>query len=114
VRSASYDTPSYVYGLATGDFNRDGRLDVVGAGFQNFVFIWLGDADGTLRSPALFEIRSAAFPRAVVVGDFNADGRLDVALPLTILHILRRDLGRDPLQPCRASASHRSPRSPTS
>src|SRR5205809_3912881 len=64
--------------LAAGDFNGDGKLDLVVANAgTNDVSVLLGNGDGTFR-PAL------TFPAGnrlefIVVGDFNGDGKLDVA-----------------------------------
>ena len=64
--------------LAAGDFNGDGKLDLVFANAgSNDVSVLLGNGDGTFR-PAL------TFPAGnrlefIVVGDFNGDGKLDVA-----------------------------------
>ncbi len=55
--------------LAAGDFNRDGKLDLVGNGK-----ILLGNGDGTFQSA----ISTAATLLPSVAGDFNGDGKLDV------------------------------------
>jgi plastocyanin len=73
-------------GVVVGDFNNDGKLDVVAAG--NFEFgvsavqqatlaVLLGNGDGTFQS-ATFS-GSGPVGRAIVSGDFNRDGKLDVA-----------------------------------
>ncbi|PYT16691.1 MAG: hypothetical protein DMF51_04120, partial [Acidobacteria bacterium] len=73
--------------VATGDFNNDGRPDIVAAdlGAQVIsspdVLILLGIGDGTF-TPAL-GTGSGAEPRGIVVGDFDADGRQDLALVRT-------------------------------
>jgi hypothetical protein len=65
--------------IATGDFNRDGTLDLVVANvYSGTVFIFLGDGKGnfTLKSsPA-----AGPYPSSVAVGDFNGDGKLDLAV----------------------------------
>jgi hypothetical protein len=65
--------------LATGDFDRDGKLDlvVVNSG-SNTVSILRGQGDGTFRRRS--PIATGASPYAVAVADFNRDGKLDLAV----------------------------------
>jgi hypothetical protein len=67
--------PGESFGLAVGDFNHDGILDVaVPAGF--FLCIYLGNGDGTFR---LFASYPGVF-YAVAAADFNHDGNLDLVV----------------------------------
>jgi len=73
---ASGTAPS---GLATADFNGDGKLDlaIVNSG-SNTVSVLLGNGNGTFAlksSPA-----TGQNPSAITVGDFNGDGKLDLAI----------------------------------
>jgi hypothetical protein len=62
--------------LALGDFNGDGKLDVVTADSAG-VLVMLGNGDGTLGAPSTYATNGS--PAALAVGDFNGDGRLDLA-----------------------------------
>src|SRR5205809_6084246 len=65
--------------LAAGDFNGDGKLDLVFANAgSNDVSVLLGNGDGTFR-PGL-TLPAGNRLEFVVVGDFNGDGKLDVAV----------------------------------
>ena len=68
-----------------GDFNGDGKLDVVsinGGGAEFELDVAMGNGDGTFQYPVVQNIFSISQPTpyAMAVGDFNGDGRLDVAL----------------------------------
>jgi FG-GAP-like repeat len=65
------------FGVAVGDFNGDGKLDVI-AGSQDGIFVMLGDGKGNLSNPV--DIGFGANPTQVAVGDFNGDHKLDVAV----------------------------------
>ncbi len=58
--------------LATGDFNRDGHLDLIFDGTTFFP----GKGDGTFG--AATQVNSDTDIRSFVVGDFNGDGNLDL------------------------------------
>jgi hypothetical protein len=65
-------------GVAVGDFNGDGKLDLaVTDGGASVVSIFLGNGDGTFRSD--IDYGTGTGPIAVAVGDFNGDGKLDLA-----------------------------------
>jgi len=64
---------------ALGDFNGDGKLDVVTLNNgSNYIQVWLGNGDGTFKSPTNYT--TGTEPTSVVVADFNGDGRLDLAI----------------------------------
>jgi FG-GAP-like repeat len=86
---AAVDYPlgnSQVGALTIGDFNRDGKLDVVAVGNCLFcgreavrqVFVLLGNGDGTLQAPLQYDAGPGA--NGVVSGDFNGDGTQDFAV----------------------------------
>ncbi|MHB8969784.1 MAG: NF038129 family PEP-CTERM protein [Pirellulaceae bacterium] len=71
--------------LAVGDFNADGKLDIVvsSQGHVNFfvsgggLSVLLGNGDFTFQDAVTYSDRSS--PTAMTLGDFNRDGRLDIA-----------------------------------
>jgi hypothetical protein len=73
--------------ITTGDFNRDGKLDLavsnsgsVGGPTQT-VSIFLGNGDGTLQTKNDFPIDPNGI--VVIAGDFNNDGNPDLAVACT-------------------------------
>jgi hypothetical protein len=68
-----------VEGIAAGDFNHDGNVDLaIQDGFS--VGVFLGNGDGTFQTPHFGGSVSNSNPN-LIVGDFNGDGNLDLALP---------------------------------
>jgi hypothetical protein len=63
--------------FASGDFNRDGNLDLAIAGGSG-ASILPGDGTGGFGSPALYD--QGAITSSITVGDFNGDGNLDLAV----------------------------------
>lgn len=67
------------YGLATGDFNGDGKLDLAVANIDvDSVSILLGNGNGTFANHVDYSAGSG--PTSVLAGDFNGDGKLDLAV----------------------------------
>jgi len=74
-----------VRGLARGDFNRDGFLDlavtgqtVLGGAFQR-VWLTLGNGDGTFQPPvAVHNFTSDVRPSGILARDVDGDGKLDL------------------------------------
>jgi hypothetical protein len=68
--------------VASGDFNRDGKLDLVVANrLSNTVSVLLGNGDGTFQTAVNYGTGTG--PEALAVADFNADGKLDIAVTNT-------------------------------
>ena len=65
---------------ALGDFNGDGRPDIVTPnGGTNNVTVLTGNGDGTFTAQAPVST-GGTNPGAIAAGDFNGDGKLDVAV----------------------------------
>ena len=69
------------YGLSTGDFNGDGKLDlaVTNNALSGTVTILLGNENGGFTTAASYS-SGGYTPRTVAVADFNKDGNLDLAV----------------------------------
>jgi hypothetical protein len=76
---ADYPVGNYPQSLAVGDFNGDGRLDIVTSNHDDdTVSVLLGNGGGTFGTRV--DYPTAPFPYSVAVGDFNGDGKLDLAV----------------------------------
>ena len=69
---------SIPYAVAAGDFNNDGKADLVVSGLSGSVILLLGNGDGTFQPQIDFGTVTAS--SSIVVGDFNGDGNADIAI----------------------------------
>ncbi len=77
----SYRAGTFPIGIAKGDFNHDGNLDVVVANFSSSsLSVFLGNGDGTFQPETTVPVGTN--PISIAVADFNGDGNLDLAVAL--------------------------------
>ncbi|HEX8116045.1 MAG TPA: VCBS repeat-containing protein, partial [Pyrinomonadaceae bacterium] len=77
---ASFQTgdSNIAWDVAAGDFNKDGKVDIVAANnFSNSVSLLLGNGGGGFGNGIMFDVGSS--PRSIAVADFNRDGSPDLA-----------------------------------
>ena len=71
--------------VATGDVDRDGKLDVLVANYSGPVGVLLGNGNGALGPVQLYNPGGGG-PFSMAVGDVNNDGKLDVVVAISDLH----------------------------
>jgi len=70
---------SLLVGIAAGDFNNDGTIDLAVADYgDNKVFILPGNGDGSFQTPT--SVSAHGNPVEIATADFNNDGNLDLAV----------------------------------
>ena len=75
----SYAAGGNAGAMVSGDFNRDGKVDLAIVNVNgNSVSILLGNGDGSFAAPVGFPVGSS--PVSLTAGEFNGDGKLDLAV----------------------------------
>lgn len=81
--SSFTSSPTAGWEVATGDFDRDGKQDIVAIyGYppdqSGVLSFFAGKGDGTFQTPIATPVPPG--PDALATGDFNGDGKLDLAI----------------------------------
>jgi FG-GAP-like repeat/Abnormal spindle-like microcephaly-assoc'd, ASPM-SPD-2-Hydin len=73
-----WSSPKIPMGIAAGDFNRDGKLDLVATVNPNGIAVMLGNGDGTFQFQTPPSYPTDELPIAIAVADLNSDGNPDI------------------------------------
>ena len=79
--SSSLFGSTQAFGLATGDLNHDGHVDVVLPDLVlKQLLVYLGDGSGKFTVPTGLVATTSSDPRAAAMGDLDGDGNPDIVL----------------------------------
>ena len=81
VRSFFNPTRNEANFVLLGDFNGDGKLDMIVTYSEPAISVFLGMGDGNFQAPVNYNNLGLAPSSALAIGDFNGDGKLDLAVP---------------------------------
>jgi flagellin-like hook-associated protein FlgL len=70
------DGPSRPFGIAIGDTNGDGKVDIINADINAGLNLYLGNGNGTFGSNTALVVGST--PQCVILLDLNGDSKLDI------------------------------------
>ncbi len=83
-------------GLAVGDFDGDGKVDIAFTGSGAFVSVFMGLGDGTFRGAVNFPVGLTP-AGSVIAAEFNGDGKTDLAVTTALtLQVLLGGAGSFP------------------
>lgn len=77
----SYATGTKPLGIAKGDFNNDGIVDIATCDSNSVVSVYVGTGLGNFDAP--FQLTLGALPNAIKIADINSDGKLDIIVGAT-------------------------------
>jgi hypothetical protein len=71
-------TGGYATTTRSGDFNGDGKADLVVVNSSRNLALLMGRGDGTFQAPTTLTLPNGQVPAGVEIGDLNGDGKLDL------------------------------------